>query len=87
MADKAKDLGKAAGGLLEGTRLRGDDTVAPRAATGGVRGGRTGGGKVKVASYIAPEDAEALATLAERQDRSVSWLVADAIRRYLAAAG
>lgn len=86
MADKARDLGKAVGGLLEGARVRDDDTIMPRAATGGVRGGRTGGGKVKVASYIAPEDAEALEALAERQDRSVSWLVADAIRQYIARA-
>ncbi len=57
--------------------------ASPRAACAAIG---PGGGKVKVPSYATPEDAEALAALAERRDRSVSWLVADAIRQYLARA-
>ena len=81
MAGKGRELGAAASGMLEGPRVRDDGTVAPR--SGGVKGGRTAGGKVKIAAYVAPELVEALEAMAAEQDRSVSWLVGDAIRRYV----
>ncbi len=86
MAPRAKDLGQAASGLLQGTKVRGDDTVTA-APSGGVRGGRTSGGKRKLAAYVDPAIYDALEAMAAEQDRSVSWLVAAALREYLARRG
>ncbi len=86
MPDKAKDLGEAGRRLTAGMRVRDDDTVAA-AASGGVRGGRTAGGKVKIAAYVAPELHAALEAMSEEQDRSISWLVADALRAYVTRKG
>lgn len=86
MPDKARDLGEAGRRLTAGVRVRDDDTVAA-AASGGVRGGRTAGGKVKIAAYIPPELHAALEALSVERDRSISWLVSAAIREYVTGKG
>ena len=78
MADKARELGAAAGGILEGAHERAASAVAIS------RGSRVGD-RVKLATYVSAELAEAIQELADRDERSVSWVLGRAIAEYVVA--
>lgn len=80
MATKARDLHAAGAGILGGARVSDDEltAVAPVPTTGA---------KVRVSGYVDPPLARALGDLAARLDRSMSWIVTDALRQYVSRTG